>query len=330
MVYGLDRSPQQDRQAMKLSLPCRSLATAALLALHAGAAFQADAQIVQIATGTPNTPLYAVGPIYMSSTLFYRYSRFAYLYTQSELAAAGIVPGTDILAVGWMKSTPSSTAGPALFNIYMKNTFAAAYADPTTTWAGLTIGAVQVYSEPAQSIPATASPDYIDFTLDTPFNYSGGSLEIFTEWDISGPPAPIATGAFEWVNTTVVDRIYASGNTSLPATLSSTTNNTNIDNRRPVIQFTVQGGTTAIPDLLSTSIGIWPNPAEDLLYISNKSGAPLESIVITDALGKVVLNERPVGVITDHQIDLGEFDPGAYLIRLETGLGPVVKRVTVL
>ena len=68
----------------------------------------------------------------------------------------------------------------------------------------------------------------------------------------------------------------------------------------------------------------------DSLYISNKSGAPLESIVITDALGKVVLNERPVGVITDHQIDLGEFDPGAYLIRLETGLGPVVKRVTVL
>ncbi|MBK7271600.1 MAG: hypothetical protein IPI07_19550 [Flavobacteriales bacterium] len=45
---------------------------------------------------------------------------------------------------------------------------------------------------------------------------------------------------------------------------------------------------------------------------------------------KVVLNERPVGVNTDHQIDLGEFDPGAYLIRLETGLGPVVKRVTVL
>ena len=330
MVYGLDRSPQPDRRTMKLSLPCRGLATVALLALQAGTAFQADAQFVQIATGTPNTPLYAVGPIYMSSTLFYRYSRFAYLYTQAELAAAGINPGTDILAVGWMKDTPNSTAGPALFNIYMKNSFVATYADPTTTWAGLTIGAIQVYSETAQSIPATASPDYIDFTLTTPFSYSGGSLEIFTEWDISGPPAPIATGAFEWVNTTVVDRIYASGNTSLPTTLSSTMNNVNMDDRRPVIQFTLQGGTASIPDLLTSSISIWPNPAEDLLYISNRSGSPVESIVITDALGKIVLNERPVGVITDHQIGLGEFDPGAYLIRLETGAGPVVKRVTVL
>ena len=312
------------------SLSRRSLATAALLALHAGAAFQADAQIVQIATGTPNTPLYAVGPIYMSSTLFYRYSRFAYLYTQAELAAAGIVPGTDIMAVGWMKDTPNSTAGPAAFSIYMKNTFTAAYSSASEQWANLSTGTTLVYSETAQSIPATASPQYIDFTLDTPFNYLGGSLEILTEWDISGPPAPIATGAFEWVNTTVVDRIYASGNTSLPATLSSTMNNTNMDDRRPVIQFTVQGGTVAIPDLLSTSISIWPNPAEGLLNITNRSGAPVERIVITDALGKVVLNERPVGVTTDHRIDLGQFDPGAYLIRVETGAGPVVRRVTVL
>ncbi|MBK7271601.1 MAG: hypothetical protein IPI07_19555 [Flavobacteriales bacterium] len=231
-----------------------------------------DAQIVRIATGTPNTPLYAVGPIYMSSTLFYRYSRFAYLYTQAELAAAGIVPGTDILAVGWMKSTPSSTAGPALFNIYMKNTFAAAYADPTDDGPAspsVRSRCIANPHNPSRPPPArTISTSRSTLRSTT----SGGSLEIFTEWDISGPALHSQLRVHEWVNTTVVD-IYASGNTSLPATLSSTTNNTNIDNRRPVIQFTVQGGTTAIPDLLSTSIGIWPNPADDSAARVNKSGA---------------------------------------------------------
>ncbi|MBK8612700.1 MAG: T9SS type A sorting domain-containing protein [Flavobacteriales bacterium] len=312
---------------MKISFSRRGLATIALLTLQAGAAFHADAQVVQIATGTANTPLYAVGPIYMSTTLFYRYSRFAYLYTQAELAAAGITFGTQILGVGWQKSTANSTAGPAAFSIYMKNTSTAAYANASESWANLNTGSMLVYSESAQSIPVTASPNYIDFTLDAPFQYTGGSLEILTEWDISAAPAPIATGPFEWVNTTVADRIYASGNTSLPTTLSSTTNNTDIDNRRPVIQFTLQGSTAAIPDLSSTSLNIWPNPAEDVLNI--RSGSPLERIELIDALGKIVLVDRPQGGIADHQIALGGLEPGAYLVRVQTGAGPVVRRVTV-
>ena len=207
---------------MRTTQPSRNLATSLLATLLACGAFQARAQVVEINTGAANTPLYAVGPIYMSSTLFYRYSRFAYLYTQAELAAAGIIPGTVITSAGWMKSTANSSAGPAVFSIYMKNSSIAAYSNASETWDNLSAGAVQVYTNASQSIPATAQPAYIDFTLTTPFIYTGGSLEILTEWDISAPPAPIATGAFEWVNTTVVDRIYASGNTSLPASLSST------------------------------------------------------------------------------------------------------------
>ena len=102
----------------------------------------------------------------------------------------------------------------------MKNSNATAYAAPSTTWGSLSSGATQVYTDPAQSIPSTASPNYIDFTLTSPFMYTGGALEILTEWDISAGPRPIATGAFEWVNTTVVDRIYPSGNTSRPSTMA--------------------------------------------------------------------------------------------------------------
>ncbi|HTO16444.1 MAG TPA: T9SS type A sorting domain-containing protein [Edaphocola sp.] len=194
---------------------------------------------VTITTGGISTPVYAVGPVYMSSTLFYRYSRFAYLYTQSELQAVGITPGTNILSVGWMKSTSNATNSGASFKLYMKNSSVADYALPSETWANLSIGATLVYDNNTQIIPATATPNYIDFTLDNGFIYTGGSLEILAEWDISMAQAPIATGPFEWENTMVANRIYASGSNSMPATLSSTSNNVSITGKRPKIQFTI-------------------------------------------------------------------------------------------
>jgi hypothetical protein len=312
---------------MKTSLLSRTLAPLLVLTLLSVSAFQARAQAIEINTGAANTPLYAVGPIYLSSTLFYRYSRFAYLYTQDELAAVGIVPGTVIFSTGWMKSTANSATGPAVFSIYMKNSSVAAYANATETWANLSAGAVQVYNEAAQSIPATASPSYIDFTLASPFTYTGGSLEILTEWDISAPPAPIATGAFEWVNTTVVDRIYASGNTSLPASLSSTTNNIDMNDRRPVIQLTVELP-TGIHEGLDAQVSLWPNPADGIINISNTSGSSLERIEVINALGGVALAESPNSVATNHQLDVSKLASGPYLVGIRTGAGRAVKRVT--
>ncbi|MFZ1691550.1 MAG: T9SS type A sorting domain-containing protein [Flavobacteriales bacterium] len=312
---------------MRTTLPRRSFATILLATLLACGAFQARAQVIEINTGAANTPLYAVGPIYLSSTLFYRYSRFAYLYTQAELAAAGIIPGTVILSTGWMKSTASTAAGPAVFNIYMKNSSVAAYANATEIWANLNAGSVLVYTNATQSIPATAEPDYIDFTLNPPFTYTGGSLEILTEWDISAAPAPIATGAFEWVNTTVVDRIYASGNTSFQASLSSTFNNVSMDDRRPMIQLTVEVP-TGTQEAMDAPMVLWPNPADGILNISNASGAPLERVEIIDARGGMALSESPNSVATNLQLDVSKLAAGPYLVSINTRAGRVVKRVT--
>lgn len=314
---------------MSTTLLFRHFATVLLATLLTADSFRAEAQVVQIDTGTPSTPLYAVGPIYMSSTLYYRYSRFAYLYTEAELAAVGIQAGTDILTVGWMKSTPNSTAGPASFRILMKNSSTSAYSDPSATWTNLSSGTTLVYASTAQAIPATASPQYIDFALSAPFTYAGGSLEILTEWDISAASAPIATGAFEWENTIVADRIYASGNTSLPATLSSTQNNTNITDRRPVIQFTIDDftGIQAREEALTR---LFPNPAEGFVQISHAGDASIQEVLITNALGQVVHVENPVTSATDLRIDLGQLAAGTYQIRLQTTSARVVKKLIVL
>ncbi|MBL7705162.1 MAG: T9SS type A sorting domain-containing protein [Taibaiella sp.] len=238
-----------------------------------------NAQIIQINTGSPASDLYAVGPIYISTTMFYTHSRFAYLYTQAELATAGITSGTTITALGWMKGGSSSSAGPSTFRIYMKNSSATAYAASSETWSNLSAGATLVYQNTSQSFPATASPNYIPFTLNTPFVYSGGAIEIMTEWDASATPTPLATGSFEWVNTTVTDRIYGAANTSAPASLSSTSNNTSIDNRRPVIQFTLNGVSgctnpvTPGTSTASVTAPVCPNTSVNLNLNGNSTGA---------------------------------------------------------
>ncbi len=216
---------------------------------------------VEINTGNPQAPLYAVGPVYMSSTLFYKYSRYAYLYTQDELAAAGITNGSVITSLAWMKSTANETIGSGTFDIYMKNSTTAAYSNATETWTNLSSGADLVYQNMAQTIPVTTSPEYIEFPLNTPFTYTGGSIEILAQWQIEPEAGQgLATGSFEWVNTSVTDRIYGKGGTSLAGieSMSSTQNNTNINDMRPVIQITFNSGAPCVspPDAGTTSVSV--------------------------------------------------------------------------
>ncbi len=201
-----------------------------------------NGQTVVINTGTVGAPAYNAGPIYRSSAgSSYDASRYSYLYTQAELAAAGILPNSNISSLGWIKNNTATTTGGGIFRIFMKNSATATYSSATETWANLNTATTMVYENLNENIPATATPDYITFTFTTPFLYTGGSLEISTEWDINQVTGSPATGSFEWLWSTVVDRVYGTGNTTLAAitSLSSTTNSiSTIDDRRPFLQIT--------------------------------------------------------------------------------------------
>ena len=202
---------------------------------------------VVINTGTAGTPQYNAGPIYRSTAgSAYDASRYAYLYTQAELAAAGIVPGSQITVVGWTKANNATTTGGGIFRIYMKNSSASAFTDATIPWTTLNSGASLVYENLNQNIPATVAPNYITFNLTAPFTYTGGSLEISTEWDINQVAGNPTTDSFDWLWSTVTDRIYGTGQTVLAnaGTLSSTSNSiSDITDRRPFIQITFVGNT---------------------------------------------------------------------------------------
>lgn len=206
------------------------------------AQIKVQAQTVVINTGVAGTPAYNAGPIYRSSTSSaYDASRYAYLYTQAELAAAGITTGSIITNLGWVKNNTAISNGGGIFRIYMKNSAAATYGSATETWSNLNTGALLVYENLSFVVPATASPNYITFLLNTSFTYTGGSLEISVEWDINQVSGTASTGTFDWLWSTVPNRIYGTGQTTLAGagTLSSTSNSiSDITGRRPFLQIT--------------------------------------------------------------------------------------------
>jgi hypothetical protein len=201
---------------------------------------------VEIVTGTAGSPAYNAGPIYRSSaTSSYDASRYSYLYTQDELAAAGITTGSIITELGWVKNNSATTNGGGIFRIYMKNSAVTEFSGASETWTNLNSGASMVYENTNQTIPSTVAPDYIMFTLNSPFTYTGGSIEISTEWDITQVSGSPTTAAFDWLWSTVANRIYGTGNTTLApiTTLSSTSNSiSSIDDRRPFLKIVYNSG----------------------------------------------------------------------------------------
>lgn len=179
---------------------------------------------VTIGTGTSSSYLY--GPYYRSSSgSSFDYSRYAYLYTSTEL---NIPAGATIIKVEWDKRT-GTINGNNVFNIFMKNTSATSLTTGTS-WGTLVSGASTVYASNTQSFMTTG---WVPFTLDIPFQYTGGNLMIMTDHEKIGT----ASGANNFYYTTATG--YAIGYASSSAPNNSTTlSSSSYANRRPNIRIT--------------------------------------------------------------------------------------------
>lgn len=134
------------------------------------------------------------GPIYRNSaSSTFDYSRYAYLITQSEMVAKGILPGY-IKEIAWYKTSGIGTVGGANFDIYAKNTAKTGYVTGyvTVPWDTAITGCSKVFSSTTYMLPAAEG--WVNFNLN-PFYYNGGALEIVTDYDVSGftgqPGGPI-------------------------------------------------------------------------------------------------------------------------------------------
>ncbi|NLN25940.1 MAG: fibronectin type III domain-containing protein, partial [Bacteroidetes bacterium] len=141
------------------------------------------------ATGDP-------GPIYKSTgTSDFLYSRHHYYYSQAELSAEGIVPGSIITKLAWYKDNNAASNAPHDFEVWLKNSTATQVPTAPQDWSNLTAGATQVYDKPTN---VTSTVGWWEIEFDVPFVYTGGALEISVASDHSGATNPYATAGYSW------------------------------------------------------------------------------------------------------------------------------------
>jgi hypothetical protein len=186
-----------------------------------------------------NSPTGDSGPMYRSANASsFVYSRHHYLYTQAELAAAGILPGMAITKWAWFKDNNAATNSAAVFEIWMKNSSLTAVQTPTQSWATLITGSTRVYNSPTN---ITTAIGFIDFNFSAPFVYTGGALEVSVNFDISSVTAPHTTAGFSWKRDAINNRTIS---------YCGATASTNLNNLR-----------TVRPQVRITYISIRPNDA---------------------------------------------------------------------
>lgn len=97
--------------------------------------------------------------------------------------------------------------------------------------------------------------------------------------------------------------------------LNLNTNTTSIEKAPAAILST--------PDLeFNNSISVFPNPATNLITITNLADHKIVSVAVIDLLGKTVLNKNET-----NRVDISGLENGTYLVKIQTDNGTVVKKV---
>ncbi len=194
-----------------------------------------NAQIATIGIGGATSSAGSnAGPIFRSSAAStFDYSNHYFLYTAAELSASGITLGATITALAWNKGNAFGTVASntsSILKVHMKNT--SVVPDPnwcSSSYATQSTGATLVYNNTAQVIPLSSG--YITLTLSTPFVYSGGSLEIGTNWDCSAYIGNPTTGGFSWKQDALSNQVFGGSHSSSNSVTMA------LQSFRPQIQF---------------------------------------------------------------------------------------------
>ena len=235
-------------------------------------AFQnVSAQTVQIGTGTLIPPNTLYSPVYrFTATSTTTHTRSNILFSQAEMAAAGIPAGATITSIEFNKTNAANFTTPASHRVYMANTSNTSLAT-SLTWASVLTTHTQVYNNTSFNLPGTAG--WVMWTI-TPFVYTGGALEIATETQMGGNGG--ATDNFEWQYTAgTATMIVGATGTSYPATLNG---GVAAYKHRPNIRITYSSGPCTDPptpgDATATpSSNVCPGTNVALNLVNNSSGS---------------------------------------------------------
>lgn len=273
------------------------------------------------ATGDP-------GPMYKSTaTSDFVYSRYNYLYTASELATAGITAGSTITKIAWFKNNNAAGNSPCLFEAWIKNSSLLTIGSGGQQWSNLINGATQVYSNSSHIVDTVIG--WHEITFSPSYVYSGGALEISTNFDISQGTSPWSTAGFSWKkdNATNVTLSYC-GNTAPLATQP------NLRTVRPQIKISYSPfvGIENKLNAWNMKLSISPNPANETVLVAY-SNIQNESVnlQIFNAASQIVYEQKSTdnSTFVQKNIDLKNYAPGIYFVKLTNNSGVITKKLVV-
>ena len=203
---------------------------------------------VAVGPTTVSASSYFYGPVYRSSaSSTFHYSMYSYIYSASEIAAAGIVSGSFINDIQFNLNAAATLSGAHTgnFEIWIQNSSAT---DQTsgTSWSTITGTATQVVAQTWNNTNP-GSGGWKTFTFNSPFAYTGQSLIVSVRWVlIPSGGSPYASGAFNWQYYTgpLITPAAAIGAASGSAQSGSTALSTVSygGNRRPLTQMSYTAG----------------------------------------------------------------------------------------
>lgn len=194
------------------------------------------ASIVQIGDGSSSSS--TRGPFQRADTNSTTvYSRWVQLFTESELADAGITSGASIAELQWESASSNVIIGngDATLKIYVKNSDATAAV--SDSWVNHIAGSSLVVDNSyntTNNFPGANG--WMPFTFAESFIYTGGTLEVAVDWDCSQVSTPVFSGngaiKWRWASTAPDNLVVKKTSSSSPST-----NVTDLKNERANIQI---------------------------------------------------------------------------------------------
>ncbi len=157
----------------------------ALLFVFQEDAFAQTTQQIGFGTSSPANTLYS--PVYrFSNSSTTAGARSNIIYEESELQAVGILPGVLITQIAFNKTTAGTFSSGIDYSVYMGTSTETAPIPGVIAdkWNTITNTHTLVYSSTTFNVPGTQG--WFTITLDNPFLYTGGTLEISTDQDMTG------------------------------------------------------------------------------------------------------------------------------------------------
>ncbi len=83
----------------------------------------------------------------------------------------------------------------------------------------------------------------------------------------------------------------------------------------------------SVEDAIGSSLRMYPNPANNQVFISNPNGLPIEMIAVYDVRGRRLATNKPNGVLNEISMDISRIANGTYFVRIEGAFGSISKQL---